>query len=77
MVLPLVTIAANLLLAFLPRIKPRAENLLRSSKAYRAIWISTIVFLAVIHGGAIAVVLGQATRLPQILSLMSRSNGLG
>jgi uncharacterized membrane protein len=64
MVLPLVTSAANLLFIFLPRIEPRAENLLRSSKAYSSIWLSTIAFLAVIHGGAIAVVLGQATRLP-------------
>jgi uncharacterized membrane protein len=64
MVLPLVGIACNILFAFLPRIEPRAENLLRSSKAYSAIWISTIAFLAVVHGGAIAVVLGQTAKLP-------------
>jgi uncharacterized membrane protein len=64
MVLPLVAIACNIVLVFLPRIEPRAEHLLRSSKAYSAIWIATIAFLAVVHGGAIAVVLGQATRLP-------------
>jgi uncharacterized membrane protein len=71
MVLPLVTSAANLLFIFLPRIEPRAENLLRSSKAYSAIWISTITFLAVVHGGAIAVVLGQAPRLPAMMIELS------
>ncbi len=63
-VLPLVAFACNLLFVFLPRIEPCAENLLRSSKAYSAIWIATIAFLAVIHGSAIAVVLGQSTKLP-------------
>jgi uncharacterized membrane protein len=64
MVLPLVALMANLLFVFLPRIEPRAGNLLRSSKAYSAVWIATIAFLAVIYGGAIAVVLGQSAKLP-------------
>lgn len=64
MALPLVAVACNLLFVFLPRIEPRAQNLLRSSKAYSAIWIATITFLAVIYGGAIAVVLGQSAKLP-------------
>jgi uncharacterized membrane protein len=63
LLLPLVAIACNLLLVILPRIEPRSEHLLRSSTAYGAIWIATISFLAVIHGGAIAVILGQSPRL--------------
>jgi uncharacterized membrane protein len=62
--IPLAAIACNLLFVFLPRIEPRAENLLRSTKAYSAIWIATVAFLAVIYGGAIAVVLGQSAKLP-------------
>lgn len=63
MLLPLVATAANLLLVFLPKIEPRKEHLLRSSKAYSAIWISIMAFLGVVHGGAISVVLGQSARL--------------
>lgn len=63
MVLPLVAIICNLLFVFLPRIEPRAENLLRSSKAYSAVWLSAIAFLAIIHGGTIAVVLRQSAQL--------------
>jgi uncharacterized membrane protein len=63
LLLPLVAIACNLLLSFLPRIEPRSEHLLRSSKAYSAVWIATIALLAVVHGSAIAVVLGQSTSL--------------
>jgi uncharacterized membrane protein len=67
MALPLVAVACNLLFVFLPRIEPRAKNLLRSSKAYSATWIATIAFLAVIHGGVIAVVLGQSAKLPETI----------
>lgn len=63
LLLPLFAIACNLLLSFLPRIEPRAAHLLRSSKAYHAVWIAVIALLAVLHGSAIAVVLGQSTGL--------------
>jgi uncharacterized membrane protein len=37
LLLPLVAIACNLLLTFLPRIEPRSEHLLRSSKPYHVV----------------------------------------
>jgi uncharacterized membrane protein len=63
LLLPLVAIACNLLLSFLPRFEPRNEHLLRSSKAYNAVWIAVIALLAVVHGTSIAVVLGQSASL--------------
>jgi uncharacterized membrane protein len=63
LLLPLVAIACNLLLTFLPRIEPRSEHLLRSSKAYHAVWIAAIALLAAAHGSAIAVVLGHSANL--------------
>jgi uncharacterized membrane protein len=63
MFLPLVALACNLLLSVLPRLEPRNEHLLSSSKAYGAVWIATIAFLAAIHGSSIAVVLGQSASL--------------
>jgi uncharacterized membrane protein len=69
MILPLVAIACNFLFVFLPRIEPRPENLLRSGKAYSAIWIATISLLAVTHGSAITVVLGQSATLPMIVEV--------
>jgi uncharacterized membrane protein len=63
LLLPLVAIACNLLLSFLPRFEPRNEHLLRSNKAYHAVWIAVIALLAVVHGTSIAVILGQSTTL--------------
>jgi uncharacterized membrane protein len=63
LLLPLVATVTNLLLSALPRIEPRNEHLLSSSKAYGAVWIATIASLAVIHGSSIAVALGQAASL--------------
>jgi uncharacterized membrane protein len=63
LLLPLVAFACNLLLTFLPRIEPRREHLLRSSKAYQAVWIVAIALLAAVHGSAIAIILGKSTNL--------------
>ncbi len=56
---PAVAIAFNLLLVFLPKIEPRKEHLLSSSKAYGAVWIANVACLAVLHGTSVAVILGQ------------------
>jgi uncharacterized membrane protein len=69
MILPLLAIACNFLFVFLPSIEPRPDNLLRSAKAYSAIWIATISLLAITHGSVITVVLGQSATLPMIVEV--------
>ena len=39
----------SLLLAFVPRLEPRGENLLRSQKAYRVVWGFIVVFMLGLH----------------------------
>lgn len=60
---PAVAIAFNLLLVLLPKIEPRKEHLLSSSKAYGAVWIANVACLAMLHGTSVAVILGQAGEL--------------
>lgn len=47
--LPLITTGLTLLLAFLPRIEPRRQNLARSATAYVGIGIATLVFMLGVH----------------------------
>ena len=39
----------SLLLAFIPRMEPRGENLLRSQKAYEVVWGFVVVFMLGLH----------------------------
>ena len=71
---PLITIAMALLLWFLPAIDPRREHLVRSGRAYNAMWITLVVFLLGVHT---ITVLSAATdaSLP-ILSLVPAALGV-
>jgi uncharacterized membrane protein len=60
---PAVAIAFNFLLVLLPKIEPRKEHLLSSSKAYGAVWIANVACLAVLHGTYVAIILGQSAEL--------------
>lgn len=54
-VLPLTALGLAGLFAILPSIEPRRMNLERSWRAYRAMWLSTIVLLLGLHVGVILV----------------------
>jgi len=49
--LPVITVLAGLLLAFVPAIDPRKGNIERGRRAYLATWISVLVLLVLVHGG--------------------------
>jgi uncharacterized membrane protein len=56
--LPVVALGVVALLAFIPRIEPRRENLARSAPAYIAICLVAIAFVAAIHAVAVMAALG-------------------
>ncbi len=47
--LPLTALFVVLLLAFIPYIEPRLENLKQSGRAFRATWAVLLIFFAVLH----------------------------
>lgn len=47
--LPVVALFLVLLLAFIPRLEPRQENLRQSGRAFRATWAMLLVFFAGLH----------------------------
>lgn len=57
---PIITAATTGLLALLPRIEPRRQNLMRSSKAYSIAWIALTLFLGSIHLTIVASALGSS-----------------
>jgi uncharacterized membrane protein len=59
---PAVTALITGLMALVPRIEPRRENLRRSADAYRTMAITLVVFLAVIH--AVTVFSGLGVEVP-------------
>ena len=67
--LPLLILGIGLLLAFVPRVDPRAENLARSATAYRAVAFAAIAFLVGIHGVTVAAALGMTVNMPVAVGL--------
>lgn len=61
--LPGVMAAISLLFYFLPRIEPRRSHLLASSKAYRWVWLATLLTLACIQIPLFGSILGYAVSL--------------
>ncbi|HEX4936014.1 MAG TPA: SdpI family protein, partial [Gemmatimonadaceae bacterium] len=59
---PVVTALIIGLMAVIPRIEPRRENLRRSADAYRTVAIAVVVFMAVIH--AVTVLSGVGIEVP-------------
>ena len=57
--MPGVLLGMTLLLFALPYIEPRRGNLLRSSRAYCAVWMSVIAFLTSMQGAIVATALGR------------------
>lgn len=58
LVIPGVAAVLLLLFSMAPRLEPRRQHLQQSAKAFRAIWMGTIGFLAVIHLAVVASGLG-------------------
>lgn len=64
--IPLLSTGMLTLLAFLPRIEPRRENLARSSTAYIAIAITTLLFMGGMHAFAVMAALGSNADITSI-----------
>jgi uncharacterized membrane protein len=59
-IMPGVALGISLLLALLPRIEPRRGHLLRSSKAYKAVWFAIVIFFGGLHMVIVYAALGHA-----------------
>jgi uncharacterized membrane protein len=57
--LPALTVGLVALLALIPRIEPRRDNLRRSGTAYIAVCLTALAFMGVIHGVAVLAALGN------------------
>jgi uncharacterized membrane protein len=67
--LPLVAMGILALLAFIPRIEPRRENLERSSTAYVAIGVAVLALMAAIHVFAVLAALGSAANIAPVAGI--------
>ena len=73
LLMPIITAATAVILALLPRIEPRRQHLMRSSKAYSITWIATVVFLGSIHVTTVASALGSSLNFIMILGVLAGS----
>ncbi|MEM7799788.1 MAG: SdpI family protein, partial [Chloroflexota bacterium] len=67
--LPLIAAAVVGLLAVVPRIDPKGENILRSGKAYRALWIGMLFFFLLLHAALISSIMGVNVPVEVIVPL--------
>lgn len=65
--LPAISAVTALLLAFLPKIDPRAGNLARSGTAYFATVVALMAFMLVIHFAAVLATLGWAINTTMVV----------
>lgn len=64
---PVFIILLTLLLRFVPRIDPRAENYARFGEAYEVIVASVLILMLVVHGIVLAVALGYHVSVARIV----------
>jgi uncharacterized membrane protein len=57
-VIPVITLVVTLLLAAVPRIEPRRDNMIASRKAFFALWLCTLVLMTVAHVLIVGTALG-------------------
>ena len=57
---PTISVGILVLLAVIPRIEPRRENLARSASAYRTVMAALLVFMALVHAGVVLAGTGHA-----------------
>lgn len=63
---PMIILVETLLFAGLPYIEPRRLNLLRSSRAYSAVWIVGVSFMSLIQGGIMLTALGRPVAMDKL-----------
>lgn len=63
LLLPLVSIGLVLLFAVIRYIDPLRANIERSGQAYRAVWLGTLFFMAVLHIGAVLNAVGYGVNI--------------
>lgn len=66
---PLMAAGLTLLFVIIPKLDPRAENLLRSEKAYAATWLAAIALLASIHVATIRQAFGGHVDVATVVSV--------
>jgi len=68
-VMPAIALLISAALALVPRIDPRRSNLLQSSKAYGAVWVSVVGLLALVHAAIVANALGFTFEMTTLIGL--------
>jgi uncharacterized membrane protein len=69
LLLPLITAGVAALFWVIPSIEPRRANILRSAKAYTAIWIGVVLLLAVVDLVAVAAAMGSGLNVSTIVPI--------
>lgn len=67
LLMPTITLFVCLLLAALPRLDPRGKNIMRSSQAYRAMWLVMLLFFLAIYVVSILAALGWMINMGRIM----------
>ncbi len=67
---PLLIVGLTLLLAFIPRMEPRIENLQRSQKAYITLWGGLLVMMLSLHIITISAALGYEENIPMLMAFL-------
>jgi uncharacterized membrane protein len=68
--MPVIALLTTVIFSLLPRLEPRKQNLLRSRKAYFAIWVSLMGIFAVLHGISILAALGRNVNMAVLVPMV-------
>lgn len=68
LVLPAVGLIVSALLAIVPFVEPRRENLYRSGPAYRSVWLGLLGLLVVLHGAAVLAATGTGVDMAGLVA---------
>lgn len=68
LLIPLITLGAFGLLWLVPHIEPRRANLLRSERAYAAVWIGLATFMAVVYSAAAIAATGRSIDMDLVIA---------
>jgi len=69
MLMPLFMAGLSVLLAVLPQISPRRENLLQSLRVYKVCWTATLLLFFVLHAVAVFAALGVSIPMAGIINV--------
>src|SRR5262252_5760209 len=67
---PAIAFAITLLLAAIPRIEPRRDNMMASRKAFLAVWLSGLGVMLVAHAVVVGAALGYPVDVPGVLIVL-------